>query len=272
MTATQSHLARDRAPISDSSWQEIHSEAKRTLEHFLTGRRLVDFSGPHGWEKDSVPHGRAQDISEEASDGVRARLRSLQPLVEYRADFTLARAELEVIDRGEGDADLEPVRDAARRLALHEDAAIFHGHKAAMIDGIVPSSPNPRLQIDDDYNQYPSTVARAVSILKGAGVGGPYSVALGPRCYTGVVETTELGGYPVLEHLRLITGGQVLWAPAVDGAVVMSTRGGDFMLTVGQDASIGYVDHDADGVRLYLETSFTFQAWSPEAAVHLNYS
>ncbi len=113
--------------------------------------------------------------------------------------------------------------------------------------------------------------SRAVATLQNVGVAGPYAVALGPRCYTGVIETTEMGGYPVLEHLRLIAGGPVLWAPAVDGALVVSLRGGDYELTVGQDVSIGYLDHDETNVHLYLEESFTFQIFTPEAAVHLAY-
>jgi uncharacterized linocin/CFP29 family protein len=108
-------------------------------------------------------------------------------------------------------------------------------------------------------------------MLQRVGIAGPYTAALGPRCYTGVVETTEHGGYPVFEHLRLITGGDVLWAPAVDGAVVLSTRGDDYELTIGEDVSIGYLDHDATSVHLYLEESFTFQVWTPDAAVHLAY-
>ena len=87
-----------------------------------------------------------------------------------------------------------------------------------------------------------------------------------------MIESTEMGGYPVLEHLRLIAGGPVLWAPAVDGAVVMSTRGDDYELTVGQDAAIGYAEHDNGRVHLYLEESFTFQVLTPEAAVHLVYT
>ena len=77
-------------------------------------------------------------------------------------------------------------------------------------------------------------------MLKAAGIGGPYAIALGPRCYEGVIETTEKGGYPLLEHLGLILGGPVIWAPAVDGAIVLSQRGGDFALTIGQDISIAY--------------------------------
>ncbi len=149
---------------------------------------------------------------------------------------------------------------------------MFHGHAGGLIEGIAEATPHPKVPISDEYRDYPGSVARAVAMLQTSGVAGPYAVALGPRCYTGVVETTEMGGYPVLEHLRLITGGTVLWAPGVDGAVVLSTRGGDFELTLGEDVSIGYLDHDATSVHLYLEESFTFTVLTPEAAVYLSYS
>ena len=164
------------------------------------------------------------------------------------------------------------MRDAARHLALAEDDAIFMGFAGGQITGIAEGDAHAQLPIGDNYGQYPQAVARAVATLQNIGVGGPYAVASGPRCYTGVVETTEMGGYPVFEHLRLIAGGPVLWAPAVDGAVVLSTRGGDFEMTVGQDATIGYLAHSAEEVSLYLEESFTFQVLTPEASVHLAYS
>src|SRR5262249_48386461 len=146
------------------------------------------------------------------------------------------------------------------------------GSKTALIAGIAEATPHGRLPIRDDYAQYPSTVARAIDVLQTAGVGGPYAVAHGPRFYTGVVETTEMGGYPLPAHLRLITGGPVLWAPSIDGALVIAQRGGDYLLTLGQDTAIGYLDHDAERVHLYLEESFTFQVLRPEAAVHLAYT
>ena len=264
------HLLRELAPVPDEAWEQINDEATRTLKHFLVARRLVDFSGPHGWQKESVVQGRAEDVVD-APAGVNARLRSVLPLVEYRAEFWLDRAELDAIERGAQDADLDPVRDAARRLAVAEDNAVFNGNAGARIDGVATSTPHPKIGISDDYRDYPGSVARAVAMLQAAGVGGPYAVALGPRCYTGVIETTEMGGYPVLSHLRMIAEGPVLWAPAVDGAVVLSTRGGDFTLTVGEDVSIAYVDHDATQVHLALEESFTFQVLTPEAAVHLAY-
>ena len=123
--------------------------------------------------------------------------------------------------------------------------------------------------IDDDYEHYPEHVARAVAALRGADIGGPYAIALGSRCYTGVTESTERGGYPVFEHLAKILGGPVVWAPAVDGAVVLSQRGGDFELTVGQDFAVGFRDADEATVQLYIEESVAFRISTPEAAVHL---
>jgi len=264
------HLLRELAPVSDGAWQQIEAEAQRTLRHFLTARRLVDVSGPHGWTDAAVTRGRAEELGD-APEGIEGRVRTVQPLVEYRATFELERVELDAIDRGAVDSDLDPVRDAARRLAVAEDAAVFHGQASARLKGVADASPHAKLSISDDYRDYPGTVARAVAQLQSVGIGGPYAIALGPRCYTGVIETTEMGGYPVLEHLRLISGGPVLWAPAVDGALVLSTRGDDYQLRLGQDVGIGYLQHDATSVQLYLEESFTFTVLTPEAAVHLAY-
>ena len=83
------------------------------------------------------------------------------------------------------------------------------------------------------------------------------------------METTEHGGYPLLDHLRNILGGPIVWAPGVEGAVVLSLRGGDFLLESGQDLSVGYDHHDADDVHLYIEESFSFRVATPEAAVAL---
>ena len=81
------------------------------------------------------------------------------------------------------------------------------------------------------------------------GIEGPYALAIGPDGYTRIVETTEHGGYLLIDHLPRVLGGRLVWAPGVDGAVVLSERGGDFVLDVGQDLSIGYDRHDADPVR-----------------------
>lgn len=266
------HLRRELAPISDAAWAEIDDEARRALPSFLAGRQIVDFTGPLGWDHAAVPTGRTELLpaSPGGSEAVRAARRTVQPLVELRVELTLSRDELDAIDRGAADADLGAVVEAARKIARAEDTMIFEGF-GADATGIATGSPHAPIQISDDYTEFPQLVASAVVELRRAGVEGPYAVALGPVCHLGVIEGTGLGGYPVLEHLKLITGGPLVLAPAVDGTVVVSMRGGDHELVVGQDLSIGYLDHDADTVTLYLEESIAFRNLAPEAAVALRY-
>jgi uncharacterized linocin/CFP29 family protein len=265
------HLLRELAPVPDVAWGAIQEEASRALRHFLTARRLLDFSGPHGWEHSATSLGRAQAVAESPQPGVEARTRLVRPLVELRTPFTMNRDELDAIERGALSPDLDAVTEAARKAALAEDNAVFHGYNAGGIEGIVTLSPHDGVQISDNYNEYPRTVARAVANLREAGVEGPYAIALGPRCYTGVIETTEHGGYPVLEHIRTILEGPVVWAPAVDGAVVVSQRGGDYEIVCGEDFSVGYLSHDERSVDLYIEESITLRIAGPEAAVRLYY-
>ncbi|MFV0317985.1 MAG: family 1 encapsulin nanocompartment shell protein [Microthrixaceae bacterium] len=266
------HLHRDLAPITDAAWAEIDHEAKRALENFLAARRLVDFSGPHGWEAAAVTLGTVEDIGKGPVEGVESAKRLVQTYVELRAPFTLSRQQLDAIDRGHKSPDLDAVIDAARSVASAEDRAVFHGYSGGGIQGIVDSSPHDPVDIHTEYGTYPTWVAMAVARLRDAGVEGPYGIALGPDCYAGILESTEDGGYPILERLRLILQGPVVYAPAVSGAVVMSMRGSDFELYCGQDFSIGFSGADDDTVNLYIEESLTFHVHAPEAAVALQYT
>lgn len=79
-------------------------------------------------------------------------------------------------------------------------------------------------------------------------------------------ETSDYG-YPVLEHVKRLVEGKIIWAPAINGAFVVTTRGGDFDLHLGQDISIGYSSHTDTSVRLYLQETFTFLYLTSESAV-----
>lgn len=265
------HLFRELAPISDKAWSEITGEANRSLNHFLAGRKLIDVAGPVGNEVSAVPLGRLEPLEvPDGAGGVTAATRSMRPLIELRRSFTLERAELEAFDRGGCDGDLDPLVDACRALAHAEDTLVFEGYPAGAVEGITAASPHDAIQLSTEFEQYPNHVAQAVAVLKDAGVGGPFALALGPRCYAGVIETNE-GGYPLLQHLKMILRGPVVWAPAVDGAVLLSQRGDDFELTIGQDTSIAYRSHDADTVTLELQESVAFVAASPEAGIALRH-
>jgi uncharacterized linocin/CFP29 family protein len=263
------HLLREQAPISDGVWTVLDDEARQRLAPPLAARKLVDFSGPHGWQYSASAVGRTTPLTQAPCDGVTGVQRRVLPLVEVRADFELALDELRDADRGAADADLEPLDRAAHQIAVAENVAVFHGWHGA-IRGIEEASPHERIPVGERTDGYPRSVAAAVERLLRNGISGPYALALGGEEYQRVVQTAENGGYPLLEHLRKILDGPIVWAPGVRGAIVISLRGGDFLFESGQDLSLGYEGHDGQVVRLYLEESFSFQVATAEAAVVLS--
>jgi uncharacterized linocin/CFP29 family protein len=262
-----SHLLREHAPITSEGWKLIDEEARERLTPGLAARRLVDFSGPHGWDYSATNLGRVEDTNVSALKGLEANRRVVLPLVELRARFQVSRAELRAGDRGAEDVDFDDLDVAAQRIVEAENTAVFHSWPKAGIEGIATSSPHPPIVRKKSFEDYPGCVARAVELLLRNGVAGPYGIALGGEDYTSVVETAEHGGYPLLEHLREIVKGPLVWAPGVKGAIVLSLRGGDFVFDCGEDLSVGYESHDAENVSLYIEESYNFRVLTPEAAV-----
>jgi uncharacterized linocin/CFP29 family protein len=262
------NLHRELAPISDAAWSEIEEETTRTLKRYLAGRRVVDFPAPGGIALPAVATGHLRSISAPA-DGIVANQREVKPLVELRVPFELTRQAIDDVERGSDDSDWQPAKDAAQKLAFAEDHAIFNGYAEANIQGIREGTSNPIDMLPSDVRDYPDAVAHALSQLRLVGVNGPYSVLLGAEQYTALAETRD-HGYPVLEHVKRIVDGNIVWAPALEGAIVLTTRGGDFELNVGQDVSIGYLTHTDSAVRLYLQETFTFRVLTSEASVVLS--
>jgi uncharacterized linocin/CFP29 family protein len=261
------NLHRELAPVSDAAWDEISEEAARTFRRHLAGRRVVDVQGPGGEGLSAVGTGHIREI-EPPGEGMAARQRHVLSLVELRVPFSLDREQVDDVARGSRDSDWQPVKDAARHLAFAEDRAVFDGYPAADIDGIRPGASGPSIALPASATGYPEAVARALSELRGAGVNGPYAVVLSADAYTAASETSD-HGYPVIEHLRRMITEDIIWAPAIEGGLVLTTRGGDFELTLGQDVSIGYLSHTETSVRLYLQESLTFQLLTSEAVVPL---
>jgi uncharacterized linocin/CFP29 family protein len=262
------NLHRELAPISEAAWADIETEARRTFTRHVAARRAVDLIGPAGQTLSAVGTGHLHELESPAA-GVRARSREIQPVVEFRVPFTIERQAVDDVERGAKDSDWQPVKDAARQIAFAEDRAIFDGFPAAGIVGIRAASSNPSVALPTDVREYPTAVAQALTSLRLAGVDGPYSILLSADAYTAVAETTD-HGYPIRDHIaRVINDGEIIWAPAVEGAFLLSTRGGDYELHLGQDLSIGYQSHDDSRIELYFQESLTFLVQTSEAAVVL---
>jgi uncharacterized linocin/CFP29 family protein len=250
------NLHRELAPISDAAWAQIEEETTRTLKRHLAGRRVVDVQGPAGIGLSAVGTGHLCKI-QALTEGIFARQREVKALVELRVPFELDRQAIDDVARGANDSDWQPAKDAACKIAYAEDGAIFEGYSDAGIVGIRPGTSNPPMTLPDDVREYPNAIAQALSQLRLVGVNGPYAVLLGASAYTALAETSD-NGYPVLEHVKRLVDDKIIWAPAIDGAFVVTTRGGDFDLHIGQDVSIGYLSHTDTTVTLYLQETFAF--------------
>jgi uncharacterized linocin/CFP29 family protein len=259
------NLHRELAPISDSAWAQIEEEASRTLKRHLAGRRVVDLKGPGGSMLSAVGTGHVRNV-DSPGGGILARQREVKALVELRVPFELERQAIDDVNRGANDSDWQPLKEAAKRIAFAEDRAIFDGYAAAGIQGIRQGTSNPVKTLPSDVVHYPDVIAEALSQLRLVGVNGPYSVVMGADAYTALSEASD-HGYPVIQHIQRLVNEDIIFASALAGAFVLTTRGGDFDLHIGQDVSIGYLDHTEKAVRLYLQESLTFLLLTTEAAV-----
>jgi uncharacterized linocin/CFP29 family protein len=262
------NLHRELAPISEAAWSDLEEEVTRTLKRYLAARRVVDVHGPGGVALSAVGTGHLRNL-EASGEGILARQRDVKALVELRVPFDLDRQQIDDVERGADDSDWQPAKDAAQRIALAEDQAIFEGYAAAGIEGVRRGTSNPVTALPADVREYPDAIAQALSQLRLVGVNGPYSVLLSADAYTGLNETRD-HGHPVLEHIKRLVDGEIIWAPAIKGAFVLTTRGGDFGLHIGQDFSIGYLSHTDKVLRLYLQETFTFLLLTTEGAVALS--
>lgn len=261
------HLLRGLAPITRTGWEALETDARPRLATYLAARKLVDFTGPLGWECSAVPLGRAAAISGPL-EGVTGDVRRVQALVELRTPFTVSRAELADADRGAADLSFADLDEAAQRIALAENTAVFYGYGAAGIAGITDRTSRQPVALGSDARDYPARISEAINRLLAVGVAGPYGLAVSPHVYIQILETSEAGDL-LMDHLRQILGGPVVRTSGLRGAVLVSLRGGDFVFDSGQDISIGYLDHSDVEVQLYFEETFTFRVLEPDAAVIL---
>lgn len=258
------NLHRELAPISEGAWTEIEEEVVRTFKRNLAGRRMVDVSGPHGPKLNSVGTGHLKQIKS-PDNSLSVQQHEIIPLIKLRVPFELSREEIDAVEYGSADSDWQPAKDAAEKIAFAEDHCIFEGMSSAGMDGLIATS-NPIVKLPEDHDDFPEAVAEALKILRLEGVEGPYILALGTDIYTDISGASD-DGFPVMTHVYRQLKADPIWAPAIKGAYLISTRGGDFELTLGRDLSIGYHSHTDTKVKLYLEETLAFRLLTPEAVV-----
>jgi len=263
-------LKRSLAPIPAAAWSLIDDEARQVLKGRLTGRRFVDFNGPLGLEFASLNTGRLLDVeAERVDDRVSYKIRKSMPVVELRFPFRLKIEELEALVRGAQDAEIDPLLNAAKAMADAEDNAILFGLKPVSIPGVIAASPHKALPVTKEGEKVISALAKGVKKLRDAFVDGPYALVAGTDMLADIQAQHE-GGYPILNKIKDMLGGDIIRSPFLGKeGVLVSTRGGDYELFVGQDFSIGFERQDGAEVELFMFETFTFRVNTPEACIPL---
>lgn len=258
-------LKKSMAPITDKGWAEIKEQTKQFLGSYLTARNFVDINGPNGLELGGISTGRLVTPDNQSKDGVNYGIREFLPLVEIRKPFELDLWELDNIDRGAKDADLSPLEEAVKEIARFEENAIYEGFEPVNIKGLIPSAEGSQVPVPQETNAFLKEIGNQILKLNSKGVEGPFTLVINESEWLNFVNLSE--GYPVQKQLKEILGGKVLINHFNDHTLLVSERGGDYELVLGQDISLGYDSHDTKKVKLYLTSSFTFRVLSPEAIV-----
>ncbi len=259
-------LRKHWAPITDAAWTQIEAQATRALKGHLSARHFISVIGPMGWDFSAVNTGRVRATEAEPVPGVRWGVREVKPLIESRAAFELLIWELDNADRGAKDLDLSALTRAAAAIALFEEQTIWNGHREAGIEGILGVSPHAPIAVKNEPAALVAALERGLIALEKAGIGGPFGLATDAVIYEQLMSGAP-GGYPIRARVEAFFKAGIRWSPAIQGAAILSARGGDYELTLGQDLSIGYQRHDPRAVTLYFTESFAFRVIEPAAAV-----
>jgi len=261
-------LKRELAPLTDTAWRYVEEEAVRALSSNLADRRVVDVTEPKGFDLSAVNLGYL-DPSHLIQDGVHYGVRRVLPLVEVRVPIELDIWTLDNLARGATNVDTESVTQAALKLAAFEERAVYAGFAPAGIQGLKDAASNEMAELGHDVAGFSDVVAKTVLMLNDRGVQGPFAMVLGSQPFR--LLYSQQSSDPPREQIAKVLGGPILHSAVLQGGFVISLRGGDFELVLGQDASLGYEWHDRSKVHLYLTESFTFRVLGPEAVVPLSY-
>ncbi len=255
-------LRKSLAPITEAAWEEINDTALEVLTSVLSARKFVDVKGPKGWSYAALSKGRI-DVPANQKGKVKYGVHQVLPMVEARIPFELNIWEMDNVVRGAEDIDLDAMEDAAREIAKFEEKAIYEGFKPGNIEGLKSCKEYNTPAFPENGEDIIGAVADVLSQFKANSIEGPYSLILSQEKWQKV--NSYVRGYPLRKQLENLLGGSIIMAPNIDGAFIVTERGGDLKMVIGQDISIGYESHNSKTVQLYFTESFTFQIVDPAA-------
>jgi uncharacterized linocin/CFP29 family protein len=264
------YLRRGFAPLSDHIWKALDEAVVQSARHAMTARRIASFDGPHGWEHIGARVGTMRPCAMPETKAA-VCVPDVVILAEIRADFSLPWTAIEVFDRGAPGLDTSGAEASAREVALAEDVLLYYGEPTG--SGFIASRRSPRVQAGNwaEPGRVVADVLKAVEVLDVAGIPGPYEAVLRPESYYAYLRATSAdGGYPAARQLERVLRTVHRSVVLREVGAVFAMRGGDFIVTVGGDLSVGYRQHDRDAVHLTCVETVAAQTLTPEAVCILS--
>jgi uncharacterized linocin/CFP29 family protein len=261
-------LKRKQAALTDRAWQEIDAAVRNVLVARLCGRKVVEVEGPLGVDASAINLGRLEVAKRSKSGAVHYGIRKVQPLVEGRINFDLDIWELDNVERGARDLDLAAAEAAALAMARFEDTAIFNGFAPGGITGLTQLKAHDPIYLTLEPATLLGALTRGIVAMNDSAVDGPFHLVVGPQVFK-TLSVQQTSGYPLSKQVSELIGGQVHYSTVLKGALLISGRGGDFELTLGQDLSVGYDSRNAGKVTLFVGESFTFRVLDPSGSLYL---
>lgn len=270
-TAVLDYLRRGYAPLSDRVWQALDEVVMQNARHVLTARRLATFDGPYGWDRIGARVGTMRPCAMPETKAA-VCVPDVVILAELRADFSVPWTAVEIFDRGAPALDTSGAEAAAREVALAEDALLYYGEPTGA--GFLASRRSPRVPVGNwsERGRLLADLLRAVEILDTSGMPGPYEAVLRPEHYYAYLRAVDDGGYPAARHLERVLRTVHRSLALRDVGAVFAMRGGDFIVTVGGDLSVGYRQHGREAVHLMCVETVAAQTLTPEAVCILTES
>lgn len=256
---------KENAPVSKAAWAEMEEEIKSVFLNYLSARRVFHVDGPKGFEYTAIDEGRLKEA--ENKDGVGFSTYKVKPLTEVRVEFEMNRWELDNILRGAKDIDYTPLDEAAEKIALFEENAIFNGLKEGNIEGIVEKASH-KINFGKTSNEIMEAISEGIIKLKENYAEGPYTLIVGKEAYKELLSKDT--NYPLDRRIEKLIDGKVIYNHVIDGAILVPYDHDDLEMTIGQDLSLGYQEHDNKKVKFFLMESFTFRILDEDIIVKYN--
>lgn len=257
-------MAREDAPILESTWRMIDETLIQVVRSQVVGRRLLPVEGPFGLGLKVVP---LQDTATERGMLISKTL----PLVVLQETFTLGLRDVAAFEEQHVLFDASPIAEAAISMARMEDDLILNGGPG--IAGLTTLDNSCAMDLGDwgTVGIAAANLVEAVTHLDAAGFHGPYAVALAPERYNALFRLYPQTGVTELQHVQQIVTGGVFKAPTLSNGGVLLAVGRQFSsLILGLDMTVGFVGPAENELEFVITESLVPRILQPGSICVLN--